>query len=409
MALNPEINSLDKSSSQLYRSRSRQKWILLGISATIISISIYFTGVLVESIRIREQKSISLYAKTLEYFANEADNGQLGFLFENIIVDNNSIPVIITDENGQPLQYRNVPNAEQAHTEEQKQAILLEEVESMKEVYDPLLISLKTKDEVTGYQYIYYKNSSILNQLKIYPSVQLAVIGIFAFISVIVFNYSKVSEQNRVWVGLAKETAHQLGTPLSSLMAWVEYLKASDEMKNKEIVADLKKDVDRLQMITERFSNIGSEPIMEEVNLPDMLESATDYLRRRISKRVDINIACIPDRNIYANINLPLFEWVIENLCKNAVDAMQGKGEINITLKKETEGHTIIDISDTGKGLSKSQVSKIFRPGFTTKKRGWGLGLTLVKRIIENYHKGKIWVKQSELDKGTTFRISLKT
>ncbi|WP_245907036.1 sensor histidine kinase [Reichenbachiella versicolor] len=399
----------DKSSAEIYRSRTRQKWVLLAVSVTISIVSIYFTEELVQTIREREKKSIALYAKTLEYIANQPDNGQLNFIFDDIIVANNSIPVIITDELGKPLHYRNIPSADRAKTQKQKDRLLLLELEKMEEEHEPLLITLKSGNDISGYQFIYYRNSFLLTQLKIYPIVQLAVIGIFAFISVMVFNYSKIAEQNRVWVGLAKETAHQLGTPLSSLLAWIEYLRGDSGLKNKEIVDDLKKDVDRLQMITERFSNIGSEPIMEQANLPEVIDEATDYLRKRISKKVEINVKSIPNRDIPANLNKALFEWVIENLCKNAVDAMSGAGKIDITIKQAREGHAIIDVADNGKGLSKSQASKIFQPGFTTKKRGWGLGLTLVKRIIENYHKGKIWVKYSEVNKGTTFRISLRT
>ena len=249
----------------------------------------------------------------------------------------------------------------------------------------------------------------MLTQLKYYPIAQLSVIAIFGMIAFLAFNYSKAAEQNRVWVGLAKETAHQLGTPLSSLMAWVEYFKTDPDLKNKEIITELEKDIARLDMITSRFSNIGSEPVLQSTNLLEVINETVNYLRKRVSTKVTIETSCFPNDNISAEINKPLFEWVIENLCKNAVDAMGGSGQIKIHILQASEATAVIDISDTGKGISKSRVSKIFQPGFTTKKRGWGLGLTLVKRIIENYHKGRIFVKSSDINSGTTFRISLNS
>jgi signal transduction histidine kinase len=281
----------------------------------------------------------------------------------------------------------------------------------MEKDHEPIVVTLRNKNknyEITGYNYIYYQNSDLLKQLTYYPYIQLAVIFLFGLIAYVAFNSSRSAEQNRVWVGLAKETAHQLGTPLSSLMAWVEYFKTDDRFKDSDIIPELNKDIERLEMITSRFSNIGSVPQLNEENLYDALEETISYLQKRVSTRVKFILSAFPNKDIKADINKPLFAWVVENLCKNAVDAMSGTGTIEIKILKANEGKVMVDISDTGKGIPKSKIGSVFQPGYTSKKRGWGLGLTLVKRIIENYHTGKIFVKSSELDKGTTFRIVLK-
>jgi len=401
--------SKDNSSIDFYRNKSKFKWVILIVSIIISAVSIYYTNILVDKLKHREQKLISLYANTLEYVANQPSNSDFNFIFEEIIVSNKSIPVIVTDEIGRPVQFRNIPKAERAGSKPEREKILREELAKMEAVHEPILITLRTDGNISGYQIIYYKNSLMLSQLKYYPIVQLLIIAIFGLITFLIFNYSKSSEQDRVWVGMAKETAHQLGTPLSSLMAWVEYLKADETMQNKEMIFELEKDIERLNMITSRFSNIGSEPLLESTNVYDVVNNTIEYLKKRVSTKVEFTITTFPNRELEANLNTALFEWVIENICKNAVDAMVGEGKINIKILKANEGHTVIDISDTGKGISKSKIQKIFEPGFSTKKRGWGLGLTLVKRIIESYHRGKIYVKSSDPNNGTTFRISLKS
>lgn len=394
----------------LYKNQSALKWVVFTIAGLISIISVFYTNFLIEKLKNREKKLITLYAKTLEFVANNPDNMGIIFLFDEIIITNNSIPVIITDESGNPFESRNIPKAEFAKTEKLRKKILLKELKVMAEEHEPLLITLRNElNEITGYQYIYYKNSFLLTQLKYYPLVQLSVIGIFGFIAFLAFSYSKTVEQNRVWVGLAKETAHQLGTPLSALLAWIEYFKTDESFKNKEIINDLEKDVAKLEMITSRFSNIGSEPVLTDHNLYDVIKENLDYLKKRISTKVSFSISYFPDKNITANINKPLFEWVIENICKNAVDAMKGSGSISIKILQANDGKSIIDIADTGKGMSKAKAKKIFNPGFTTKQRGWGLGLTLVKRIVENYHGGKIFIKNLDINQGTTFRISFNS
>uniref|UniRef100_UPI00404A7F69 sensor histidine kinase n=1 Tax=Fulvivirga sp. TaxID=1931237 RepID=UPI00404A7F69 len=403
-------NPLKINSDDLYENRQVAKYLVLVISVLIGLGSIYYTNVLVEKIKLREQRLISLYAKTLEYFANEDVDLNFNFIFEEIIVANNSIPVIVTDEVGNPIEYKNIERVENVKTEKQKRKILLEELEIMKADHEPILISLKNNlGEGSGNQYVYYKNSFLLTQLKYYPYVQLIILAIFGLVSYMVFNYSKIAEQNRVWVGLAKETAHQLGTPLSSLMAWSEYLKLDAEPKTVELAGELDKDIKRLEMITARFSSIGSVPILKNENIFEAIHEIVTYLQNRLSTRVKFEITAFPHQFLTAQINKPLFDWVIENICKNAVDAMAGVGTISIKVLKANEGELFIDISDTGKGIPKSKISQVFKAGFTTKKRGWGLGLTLVKRIIENYHKGKIFVKSSDAQNGTTFRIVLRS
>lgn len=276
----------------------------------------------------------------------------------------------------------------------------------MRKEHFPIKVTLRDNHgNLFGVQYIYYQNSYLLTQLKYYPYVQLSIIIIFGLITFGIFNYSRSAEQNQVWVGLAKETAHQLGTPLSSLIAWIEYLKSS--YPEDENIEELNKDIARLEMITARFSSIGSTPQLKSENAFDIVQSAIEYLQSRLSKKIKIHLSVFPNRNVEAKINKDLFQWVMENLCKNAVDAMEGIGDITVNILRVNDGMVAIDIKDTGKGIAKNRVGKIFQPGFTTKKRGWGLGLTLVKRIIENYHQGKIFVKRSEINKGTTFRILL--
>lgn len=252
--------------------------------------------------------------------------------------------------------------------------------------------------------YIFYEQSILLAQLKYYPYVQFGVIGLFLLIAYILFSTARKAEQDQVWVGMSKETAHQLGTPLSSLMAWTEYLKSTGT--DESIVNEMNRDVNRLNTITDRFSKIGSQPTLHEENVCEVVRNAIDYLKTRTSKNVNYTVE-IPDTEINVMLSVPLFEWVIENICKNAVDAMDGKGEFRVVVSEVPEG-VCIDMSDNGKGIHKSKHKSVFKPGYTTKKRGWGLGLSLSKRIIENYHNGKIFVLQSEEGKGTTFRILLK-
>jgi len=292
------------------------------------------------------------------------------------------------------MSWRNLDSASVANNPEFLQIKLKE----MKGIHPPIEIPIADGKK----QYIYFENSILIDLLSFYPLMQLCIIGLFIIISYFAFSSSRNAEQNQVWVGMSKETAHQLGTPLSSLIGWVEYLKTIG--LEESIVSELEKDVKRLETITDRFSKIGSKPVFEEVDLTVTVNSIINYLRSRISDKVSVVVKV--NGPVSTAICVPLFEWVIENITKNAVDAMNGNGTITIELNK-TDEQVFIDITDTGSGMTKTQFSKVFKPGYTTKKRGWGLGLSLVKRIVEEYHDGKIYVKNSEIGKGTTFRIEL--
>ena len=397
-----EVSSLD-----LYQNRSTLKYVVLIVSLIIGTASIYYTNRLVDDLKEREKELIQLYANTLEYAANENNSDNLIFIFQEIIVANNTIPVISTDAQGNPTLDKNVAIPE-GISEEEREQLLRKELRIMRQEHEPIEITLRySNGEVYDYQYVYYKNSYLLRQLQYYPYVQLTVIAVFGVLAYVAFSYSKTAEQNRVWVGLAKETAHQLGTPLSSLMAWVEYFKSEPRLAEMGITDELGKDIKKLEMITARFSNIGSVPILKEERLYEVIQATISYLQPRISTKVNIEVH-EESPGITAAINKPLFDWVIENLCKNAVDAMSGIGKIDVIISKSSDGKVFIDVTDNGKGMNKSNLKRVFQPGFTTKRRGWGLGLTLVKRIVENYHQGKIVVKSSVVDGGTTFRIVLR-
>jgi len=395
-------------SVDFYKSNPTLKWVVVAVSFLISISSIYYTNILVDQLKERERQQVQLFARAIEYTLNEDIRYNLLFVSEEIINKNNSIPTILVDEKNRVTGVRNV----QIDSSKSQQLIdrqLQREMKEMGETYDPIIIYLRdpTSNEMFGTQKLYYKNSFLLTQLIAYPYIQLSVIAIFGFISYLAFSYSKAAEQNRVWVGLAKETAHQLGTPLSSLMAWIEVIREDPEFKGKGIVEELEKDIQKLRIVTERFSSIGSRPILRKENIVTLIGNVVHYLRPRVSAKIKIEIFTLSD-NITAMVHAPLFEWVIENLCKNGVDAMGSSGQIAIKILRGNEGKVFIDVSDTGKGIPRSRIETVFRPGFTTKKRGWGLGLTLAKRIIETYHNGKIYVKSSEENQGTTFRIMLK-
>ncbi|MGI9545366.1 MAG: sensor histidine kinase [Cyclobacteriaceae bacterium] len=389
----------------IFENRYRINYLILALAVLIGLGSIYYTNLIVDQLKERERNQVTLYANTLEYITNDDQSERLNLITQEIIVTNTRIPVILTDADRKPINFRNIKvdssNLGNVHQ------VLNDELQDMSETYDPIVIALREPSgEIYAYNYIYYENSFLLTQLQYYPYVQLSVIAIFVLLAYLAFSYSKAAEQNQVWVGLAKETAHQLGTPLSSLMAWIEYFKADPQLADKEITQELNKDIKKLEMITNRFSSIGSVPVLHRENICEVIKNSISYLQTRISTKVKIHLY-EEEENIQASINKPLFDWVIENICKNAVDAMSGAGIIDISINKSQDGKVAIDIADNGKGIPKNLINRVFRPGFTTKKRGWGLGLTLVKRIVENYHRGRIFVKSSEIDQGTTFRIVL--
>lgn len=344
-------------------------------------------------------RKVYFYYKDSRIFSQIRDviNNQVQSFFSDIVLNSASVPVIITDSTRTVLiEYGNIPEKEMSDQKSIQK--MIEEMYGSKSyirVYLP----------ETGVRYILYKDSFLLTQLTYYPYVQFIVIGLFLLIAYLMFSNARRSEQNQVWVGMARETAHQLGTPLSSMVGWVELLKLKG--LDDETVLELEKDVNRLETITDRFSKIGSMARLEPTNVVGLIYNTVSYIRSRTSQKVHFNIIPGPDKHIIAPLNIHLFEWVIENLCKNAVDAMDGRGRILIDIK-EFEKQVQIDVCDTGKGIPKSRFKAIFRPGYTSKQRGWGLGLTLSKRIVENYHKGRIFVESSTMNKGTTFRIILK-
>lgn len=393
-------------SGDFYQHNPKLKWIVLAVSFLISVGSIYYTNVLVDQLKARERQQVQLFAHAIEYTLNETLSSNILFVSE-VIRQNNSVPTIWVDENENVINFRNI-DIDSSRSAAAIEHQLARELKSMADTYDPIIITLKdpNTNEVFGTQKIYYRNSFLLTQLIAYPYVQLTVIAIFGFISYLAFNYSKAAEQNRVWVGLAKETAHQLGTPLSSLMAWIEVIREDPDMRKKGVADELEKDIQKLKVVTERFSSIGSVPSLKKENVVALINNVVNYLQPRISSRIKVEVFTLSD-NISAMVHAPLFEWVIENLCKNAVDAMGSSGTIAIKILRGNEGKVFIDVSDTGKGIPRSRLGMVFKAGFTTKKRGWGLGLTLAKRIIESYHNGKIFVKSSEETLGTTFRIAL--
>lgn len=387
----------------IYQNKSRFKIGFVIVALLLGTASLIYTTLLVNSLAKRERKTIDLFAKAQRFVANVDSGDDLTFLLQEIIQGNESIPVILVRGDA-IINHRNISIPENA-SEERKQKILQRELALMKEEYEPIKINVA---EDTTENLIYYRNSDVLYQLRYYPYIQIVVLLIFGFLTYLAFSFSKRAEQNRVWVGLAKETAHQLGTPISSLMAWIDYMRVDEDFDRKEMILELDKDVKRLERVVARFSNIGSEPTLQEEDIYFVVLGVVNYLKRRISTKVELTIDNQLPQDKKIQVNRYLFEWVIENLSNNAVDAMGSKGKLSLVLSEMPEGNVQIDVTDTGKGMTSSQISKVFRPGFTTKKRGWGLGLTLTKRIIENYHKGKISVAHSEPGVGTTFRIVLK-
>lgn len=378
----------------IYDSRQKGKLIFLLISVLLIGGVLYVSNDLVEDLSIEERKKMEIWAEATRELASDKTEMSMELILK-VIQSNTSIPAIIVDDTGEINQYLNL-NLPETDTEK----YLQEKLEQLKSKSNLIEINLGDEEK----QYLYYDDSILLKRLSLYPYVQLGVMVLFVLIVYFALISTKKAEQNKVWVGLSKETAHQLGTPISSLMAWMDLLESSGV--DSSLLSDMNKDVNRLSVIAERFSKIGSKPEMELIYVNEVLENATEYMRRRVSDKVLITTH-LPSDAEGAMVCLSLFEWVIENLCKNAVDAMNGEGRIDVYMTSEKQ-QIYIDIKDTGKGIARKNFKTVFNPGYTTKKRGWGLGLTLAKRIIEDYHAGRIYVKDSEVGKGTTFRIELK-
>ncbi|WP_229252653.1 sensor histidine kinase [Dyadobacter helix] len=387
-----------------YEQKSLFKYVIAIILLFLSIGSLFYTNYLVDKLEEREEREVRLYAKSLQYAINSQPGENFTVVMEVIedAVNFYQIPAIYVDQNGFPQEKINMKFPKNSSRKEQED-IVNKSLAKMKQEHPAIPV------EITGLGkgYIYYSNSFLLTQLRLYPFISLFVMLFIGYLAYLAFSSARKAEQNRVWVGLAKETAHQLGTPLSSLMAWVEYFRSEPSI-DPSIAEEIEKDVIRLEMITTRFSNIGSVPTMKEEVVADVVSNFISYLEKRVSSKVKFYVSNELANGQTVLMNKNLFEWVIENICKNAVDAMAGVGEINVILQSPPLTKEIrIDISDSGKGMSKANMNKIFNPGFSTKKRGWGLGLTLAKRIIENYHSGKVFVKSSEIGKGTTFRIIL--
>ncbi len=397
--------------------------ILFLVAALIIVVaSVLFTNNLANNLADEERKKIEIWADATRQFILADEHTDVDFV-SSIIENNTTIPVYMVDAEGNFLLSRNVEEPKQNVGEFYK-----EKIAELREIQEP--IEVRVSDDVR--QYIYYDESTLLKQLYYFPYVQFTIIFLFIFISLYVVDTMQKTERNSVWIGLTKETAHQLGTPISSLLAWQEILEA--KYPNDELLPEMSKDVERLQVIADRFSKIGSEPNMEKVDVLPILQETIAYMQKRTSTKVEYVLdkgswtldagACTQAANqtqdpvrgertnqTMVEVNKPLFSWVVENICKNAVDAMEGRGKITIFVKQKVHNAKpkalCIDITDTGKGIAPREIAKVFNPGYTTKQRGWGLGLSLAKRIVEEYHGGKIYVAKSVLGQGTTFRIEI--
>ena len=380
----------------VYTQKIRWKFFLFVMAVVIGLTSLIYTQRLVRELKIEERKKVELWAKaTKQLIELDITESDFEFLFE-VIEHNNTVPVILVDALGDTISTRNLDPVRKNNPE-----YLHRQLKKMNQVHEPIEIELSNGEK----NYIYYKDSFILTKLAWFPFIQLGVIVLFIFVSYYAFSATRKAEQNQVWVGLSKETAHQLGTPTSSLSAWVELLRMKKLDEN--LVSEFEKDVNRLEKITERFSKVGSKPALVRSNLVKEILHTVQYIKNRSSKKVSFEFNFGEDEKIWIPLNTVLFEWVIENLCKNALDAIGSDGKIRISITNQTKV-IYLDISDNGKGIPKSRFKTIFSPGYTTKERGWGLGLSLTKRIVEIYHGGNIFVKYSEINKGTTIRIILR-
>lgn len=379
----------------IYHKKTRWKLFLL-VGAVVIGLSsLFYTQKLVEELSAEEREKVELWAEATRKLIEMDVNDTEFDLLLRVIETNNTVPLILTNEAGDTLSTRNLDPKRLKNP-----AYLVKQLRIMKESHDPIVIKLDENENL----YLYYKDSILLTKLFYFPYIQLGVIILFILVSYFAFSASRKAEQNQVWVGLSRETAHQLGTPISSLMAWLELVKMN--RSNEETLKELEKDVKRLEKIADRFSKIGSRPVLTLVPIHQAVQQSVAYIRTRSSAQVIISMENRLSGPCPVKLNTELFEWVIENLCKNAIDAMGGSGTIRIVLS-DNPNKACVDIRDEGKGIPKKLHKTVFKPGYTSKPRGWGLGLSLARRIVENYHSGKIFILQSEPGKGTTFRIVL--
>lgn len=376
--------------------------MLLVTAAILIAVaSLVVSSILTHDLKTQERNKMAIWAEAMRSLNNADENTDLNLVLK-IIDTNDLIPIVVMNSHGKVETCRNVNVS--ASNEADSLRYLTDLGRYMKNRGNSIRIVIDEKHPDTEYIDVCYDDSLMLKRLVAYPYVQLGVVLLVVVIAIFALLTSKKAEQDKVWVGLSKETAHQLGTPISSLMAWMEVMK--ETYPDDALIPEMNKDVERLQLIVDRFSKIGSLPEPVPSNLNEMMHHVVEYMSRRISNKVQMECH-MPQQPVIVKLNASLFEWVIENLCKNAVDAMEGNGHIDITVDDQPD-MVAIEVADTGKGIARKNLQTVFQPGFTTKKRGWGLGLSLAKRIVEEYHHGKIWVKKSEIGKGTTFRIELK-
>lgn len=380
--------------------RIRQVKILLVLAAIFIAVaSLLISHSLIRDLAQQERSKMEVWAEAMRTLSEADDNADLSLVLK-VLDENNTIPVVVLGKDGTVTEYRNVKISASNKSDSVKYVNKV--AQQMKATGQVIRIPLTNNHN--DYIEVCYDESLMLRRIAIYPYIQLGVVMLFVVVAIFALLTSKRAEQNKVWVGLSKETAHQLGTPISSLMAWLAILK--ETYPNDKLLPELDKDVQRLQLVADRFSKIGSIPEPVPASMNEVLYHVVDYMDRRTSKKIQM-ITDLPDEDIIIKMNASLFEWVIENLCKNAVDAMGGEcGQIVLHLE-QIDNKVVVEISDTGKGIKRKNIKNVFRPGFTTKQRGWGLGLSLAKRIVEDYHYGKIFVKCSEIGHGTTFRIEL--
>lgn len=380
--------------SQLFNWRT----LLAIVAIAIVTGTIFYSNQLGKKIAADERRKIEQWVEAVKDLNNP--DAIATTLSTEILTDNSKdIPMIAVTEKDSILDHYNLDSSQIVSDK----SYLIKKIEEFKQLHEP--IEWKNPFDSTQTNRVFYGESKLLKQVKYYPIIQLVIVAFFIIITLIAISTRNKSTQNQVWAGMAKETAHQLGTPLSSLQGWVELLK--EKAGNEKIAGEMEKDIDRLILVSDRFGKIGSTPHLEETNIVTQIENMVAYIKRRATDKVSFVINTHHSTTILALINAPLFDWVIENLLKNALDAMEGKGRIAINISDEA-AQIVIDVTDSGKGINKQNIAKVFKPGFTTKKRGWGLGLSLSKRIIEQYHKGSLTVKHSEPGKGTTFRIVLK-
>lgn len=403
-----------------YQQKRTWKYVLVSFAVIIASGSMIYTNYLVRNIARSERTRAQIWALSMKQITSSDDNDFLQYV--TAVRDSSQVPAIVVNERGDILNTRGldstkthikVPGDENVKGAPKYDPVYFQnELAYMKKQHPPIVLNIPTLNERW---LVYYKDSAILSELRIFPYVQLSVIALFLIVAYTAFNTSRKSEQNQVWVGLAKETAHQLGTPISSLMAWIELIKDKFRAEKDPLMAEMENDVKRLEIIADRFSKIGSKPQLEPHSVYYVIKDFVDYFSVRVSSNINFEISGNP--YLHADLNVPLFDWVLENLLKNAVNAIENKGRIKIEISQSKpnarqllkhRNQIYIDVTDTGKGIPRSKFETVFQPGYTTRKRGWGLGLSLTRRIIKNYHNGLIFVRESEVGKGTTFRIVLK-